>query len=348
MSKRVKIGNVYIGNGEKIAIQSMTTTRLANLSASINAAKELEQAGCDIIRFSVATELDALNIKELKKQVKAPIVADIHFDYRLAIKSIISGADKVRINPGNLGGENNLKEVAQVLKDYKIPVRVGANTGSIDKEFLSKYGKSSTALVESALKRVHSLEKYGVEDIVISVKASSVPLMVQSYREIAKKCNYPLHIGVTEAGTFFNGVVKNSIGIGSLLLDGIGDTIRVSLSTNPVEEVKAAKSILKAVNKYNLGAEVVACPTCGRCEWDCMNFANVVEEYLKDVEMPLKVAVMGCAVNGPGEAMDSDLGIAGQGEYCFIFKKGEIIKKVLKENAKAEFFGEIDKCLIQK
>jgi (E)-4-hydroxy-3-methylbut-2-enyl-diphosphate synthase len=286
-----------------------------------------------------------LAIKEIKKQVNIPIVADIHFDYKLAIASIENGADKIRINPGNIGGEDNVRKVAEVLKEYKIPVRVGSNTGSIEKEFLAKYGKSEISLGESALKNVAILERYGIENIVISVKASDVPLTVKAYEYIAEKTDYPLHLGVTEAGTEYNGVIKNSLAMGALLIKGIGDTIRVSLSAHPVKEVKAAKAILSGLNLIDEGVKIIACPTCGRCEWDCMTFASEVEEYVKDVKTPLKIAVMGCVVNGPGEAKDADLGIAGAKSDCFIFKNGEIIRKIKKEQARAEFFGEIDKCL---
>ncbi len=348
MAKKVKIGNIFIGGGEKIAIQSMSTKRLSNLAESIKEGLELESAGCDIIRYSVVDEIDAKNISLLKREIKAPIVADIHFDYRLAIKSIENGVDKIRINPGNIGGENNLKILSSALKEYSIPVRVGSNTGSIEKEFLTKYGRTSKALVESALKSVSAFEKYGVENIVVSVKSSSVNTSLEAYREISKRCNYPLHVGVTEAGTAYSGTIKNSVLIGALLLDGIGDTIRVSLSASPVEEIRAAKGILKAVGKYNEGAEVIACPTCGRCEWNCMELAEKTEKYLSLKPNQIKVAVMGCAVNGPGEAADADLGIAGSGDYCYLFSKGKIIKKIEKQTAEAEFFKEIDKCLIQK
>ncbi len=345
MSKKIKIGNLSIGGGEKIAIQSMATCRLNDIDNALKQIKEVENAGCDIMRFSVLDESDAVSVKALKKKTDMPLVCDIHFDYKLAIKCIENGADKIRINPGNIGSEENVKKVAEVLKEYNIPVRVGANTGSIEKEFLSKYGKSEVSLSESALKNVAVLEKYGVENIVISVKASDVPLMVKSYEYISKKTDYPLHLGVTESGTEYNGIIKNSIGIGSLLLKGIGDTIRVSLSANPVREVVAAKSILSSINLRNDCVKIVACPTCGRCQWNCMEFASKVEKYVENVSKPLKIAVMGCAVNGPGEAIDCDLGIAGAKDECVIFNKGEIIKKINKEDAEKYFFAEIDKWL---
>ena len=345
MSKKVKIGNVYIGGGEKIAIQSMSTLKISNVDKAVRQSLELQDAGCDILRFSVLDESDANAFSTLKKSVSMPLVADIHFDYRLAIKSIEGGADKVRINPGNIGGEQNVKMVADCLRAHKIPVRVGSNTGSIEKEFLSKYGRSEKALGESALKNVRLLEKYGVEDIVISVKASDVPLSIKAYEYVASKCDYPMHVGITEAGTEYNGVIKNAIGIGSLLMRGIGDTLRVSLSADPVREVVAGRSILSALNLIDDNVKIVACPTCGRCEWDCMGFAKKVEDYTINVKKPLKIAVMGCVVNGPGEASDADLGIAGAKDECAIFVKGKIVKKVKKELVEQEFFKEIDRCL---
>ena len=345
MSKKVRIGNIYIGGGERIAVQSMSTERLKDVDAAAACAQRLKAAGCDILRFSVLDAEDASAIKQLKKRTDMPIVADIHFDYRLAIAAIDSGADKIRINPGNIGGENRVKEVAAALKASKIPVRVGSNTGSIEKEFLSKYGRNEISLGESALKSIGILEKYGVDDIVVSVKASDVPLMVKAYEYVATKTGYPMHLGVTEAGTEYNGVIKNSMGIGALLLKGIGDTIRVSLSAPPEKEVKAGVAILKGLDLYKEGVSLIACPTCGRCEWDCMNFASEVEKYVENVKKPIKIAVMGCAVNGPGEAKDADIGVAGAKDECVIFVKGKIVKRVKKDKIREEFFEEIDKCI---
>ncbi len=345
MSKRIKLGNLFIGGGESIKLQSMSTYRLSDTVNSVNSAIELEEAGCDIFRYSVLDEKDAFSIATVKKHTKMPIVADIHFDYKLALASIKGGADKVRINPGNIGSEDKIRQVAEAIKSAGICVRVGSNTGSIEKEFLNKFGKNEVSLGESALKSVAVLEKYGVENIVISVKASSVPLMVKAYEYIASKTDYPLHLGVTEAGTEYNGIVKNSIGIGSLLLKGIGDTLRVSLSADPVREIVAGKAILSALGLKNEGVEIVACPTCGRCEWDCMKFASKVEKYVADIKKPAKIAVMGCVVNGPGEAADADLGIAGGKDCCAIFIKGQIVRKVKKEEIEKEFFGEIDRCI---
>ncbi len=345
MSRKVKIGNLYIGGGEKIAVQSMSTLRIADVVKASEECARLKELGCDVMRFSVTDEKDASAFKEVKKRVDIPLVADIHFDYKLALKAIDGGADKIRINPGNIGGEDRVRAVADALKSAKIPVRVGSNTGSIEKEFLSKYGKNEVSLGESALKNVGILEKYGVNDIVISVKASDVRLAVKAYEYIATKTDYPLHLGVTEAGTEYNGVIKNSIGIGSLLLRGIGDTLRVSLSANPEREIVAGRAILSAVGKLSDTVELIACPTCGRCEWDCMGFAKEVEEYTKNVRKKLKIAVMGCVVNGPGEASDADIGIAGSKDFLYVFEKGKIVQKIEKDEAKKEFFKRIDKCI---
>ena len=345
MSKKVLIGNVIIGGGERIKIQSMSTFRISDEERVAKECEELQRAGVDIMRYSVLDEKDASAFSALKKRVKVPLVADIHFDYKLALKAIDGGADKIRINPGNIGGEDKVRAVADALKANSIPVRVGSNTGSIDKEFLNKFGKNEISLGESALKNVAILEKHGVKDIVVSVKASDVRLAVKAYEYVAKRIDYPLHLGVTEAGTEYNGVIKNAMGIGALLLKGIGDTIRVSLSADPIREVKAAKAILSALNLGGDGVKIIACPTCGRCEWECMAFAKKVEDYVENVKKPLTIAVMGCVVNGPGEAMDADLGIAGAKGGCAIFSKGKVIKTVKREDAQKVFFGEIDKCI---
>ena len=345
MSKKINVGGVFIGGGERVKIQSMSTFKISDTEKAVEECMRLKEAGVDIMRFSVLDEKDAAAFKVVKKRVDLPLVADIHFDYRLAIKAIEGGADKIRINPGNIGGENNVKAVADALKANGVPVRVGSNTGSIDKEFLSKFGKSEVSLGESALKNVRLLEKYGVDDIVISVKASDVRLATRAYEYVANKTDYPLHLGVTEAGTEYNGVIKNAMGIGALLLKGIGDTIRVSLSADPVREVVAARAILSALGIINDGVKIIACPTCGRCEWDCMAFAKKVEDYTSGIKKPLTIAVMGCVVNGPGEAADADLGIAGGKDCCVIFKQGKVYKKVEKDLVEKEFFQEIDRCI---
>ena len=338
----VKIGNTLIGGGNKIAVQSMANIKTENVELVAEQISALQRNGCDIVRVAVKDERDALSIKSLKDKVSVPIVCDIHFDYKLAISSIENGADKVRINPGNIGSEENIKRVADCLKAHDIPVRVGSNTGSIEKEFLSKYGKNEISLVESALKNVYALEKYGVSNIVISAKASSVPLTVKAYRYLKSKTDYPLHLGVTEAGTYESGIIKSSAGIGALLLDGIGDTIRVSLAGDPLPEPLIAKKIIRACGLDKNYVEVIACPTCGRTEWDSAGLALKVENLTANLNVPLKVAVMGCVVNGPGEAKDCDIGIAGSKDYCVIFKKGEVYKKVAFLDAEKEFIREIE------
>ncbi len=344
-TKLVTVGKVKIGGGEKVKIQSMTTTKTADIEKTVEQIIELENAGCDVVRVAVADEFDAVALKEIKSRISIPLVADIHFSAKLAVTSMENGADKIRINPGNIGGEKEIKYVADCLKEYRLPVRVGSNTGSIEKGFLQKYGRSAEALVESALYNVGLLEKYGVESIVVSVKASSVPMTVDAYRLLANRLDYPLHVGVTEAGTQESGIVKSAVGIGSLLLDGIGDTIRVSLTDNPVKEVIVAKRILQAVELEKEYVEVVACPTCGRCSWESMALATEVEKFVQNYKKRAKIAVMGCVVNGPGEAKDADLGIAGGNGSCLIFKKGEPYKKVAMENAKEEFFAQLKELL---
>ena len=340
-TKLVRVGNTLLGANESVKIQSMTTTKTADIEKTVAQIHALQNAGCEIVRVAVADETDALAIKAVKDKIQIPLVADIHFSPKLAVLAIENGADKVRINPGNIGGETEIRLVADCVKAHKIPVRVGSNTGSIEKRFLQKYGKNEYSLVESALYNVGILEKFGVNDIVVSVKASSVPLTVKAYRLLAQKTDYPLHLGVTEAGTTESGMIKSAVGIGSLLLDGIGATIRVSLTDEPVKEIHAAKLILRAVELDEAFVEVVSCPTCGRCAWDSMALAQKVTEFVKGYKKRAKIAVMGCVVNGPGEAKDADLGIAGGNGSCLIFKKGEPYKKVLDSQAETEFFKEI-------
>lgn len=345
MTKAVKILDDIIGGGSRVKIQSMTTVKTSDVKNCVAQIMRLKDAGCDIARVAVLDEYDAVAIKEVKKVINMPLVADIHFSSSLAVKSIESGADKIRINPGNIGGEDKIKRVASALKEYGIPVRVGSNTGSIEPDFLKKYGRNEFSLVESALYNVGILEKYGVDNIVISVKASDVPLTVRAYRLLATRTDYPLHLGVTEAGTSEMGIIKSSVGIGALLLDGIGDTIRVSLTDDPVKEIYAAKNILRACALDEDYVEVVSCPTCGRCLWNSMELAEKVNAYVKNIRKKAKIAVMGCVVNGPGEAKDSDLGIAGGKDCCVIFKKGEIIQKVDLKDAERVFFERIKELL---
>lgn len=341
MTRKVNVGSLLIGGGERVKIQSMCTVKTSRTEEVAAQMAALEGAGCDIIRVSVLDEEDAAAIKTLKNHTKMPIVADIHFSAKLAVAAIEAGCDKVRINPGNIGGEEQVKLVADCIKSHGISVRVGSNTGSIEREFLQKYGVSEFSLVESALKSVGLLEKYGVNDIVISVKASSVPLTYRAYKLLASRTDYPLHVGVTEAGTYESAVIKSSAAIGALLLDGIGDTIRVSITGDPVREVYAAKKILQAVGLDKNFADVISCPTCGRCMWDSSGLAEKVAELVKDCKKPLKIAVMGCVVNGPGEAAEADIGIAGSKEYCVIFKKGGDARRIPAADAEREFLKEI-------
>lgn len=343
ITKKVKIGNIVVGGGESVKIQSMCTVKTSDIQAVTAQINNLEKAGCEIIRVSVLDEDDALALKTIKEKISIPLVADIHFSAKLAVMSIENGCDKVRINPGNIGGEREIRRVADCVKAHKTAVRVGSNTGSIEKEFLQKYGKNEVSLVESALKSVGILEKYGVGDIVISVKASDVPLTVKAYRLLSSRTDYPLHIGVTEAGTEEMAVVKSAVALGALLVDGIGDTLRVSVTDDPVKEITAARRILRAAGLDKNFVNVISCPTCGRCRWNSMELAKKTAARVENIKKPLKIAVMGCVVNGPGEAKDCDLGIAGAEDYCVIFKNGEVFKRVHSQNAEAEFFGEIDR-----
>ena len=344
-TKKVNIGGVYVGGGERIKIQSMCTTKTSDVEYTSAQIVALSKAGCDIVRVSVLDEEDARAIKAIKYRSVLPVVADIHFSYKLAVAAIESGCDKVRINPGNIGGDKEIKIVADCIKAHKIPVRVGANTGSLEKGALQKYGRSANALVESALDNVSILEKCGVSDIVVAVKASDARLTYEAYSLLAARCDYPLHIGVTEAGTKQMAIVKSNAALGALLLNGIGDTLRISITGDPVEEIYAAKDLLRAVGLDKNYVEVISCPTCGRCQWNVVALANKVNDRVKNIKMPLKIAVMGCVVNGPGEAKDCDLGIAGSAEYCVIFRNGEIERRVNAKDAEREFFKELSGIL---
>ncbi len=339
--KKIKINNLTLG-GNKIYIQSMLNVPASDVKGNIKQAKRLEKAGCEIIRTAVPTIEDARLIPALKEAVNIPVVADIHFDYRIALKCAEMGVDKIRINPGNIGGEDRVKAVADICRAKNIPIRIGVNSGSVEKDILAKYGRpTALALCESAERHIALLRKYDFDDIVLSVKSSDVRLMIDSYRMIHEKYPYPLHLGVTEAGTTRMGIIKSSVGIGSLLCDGIGDTIRVSLTADPVEEVYAAKDILKATGK-GTGVEIVSCPTCGRTQIDLISLAKKVEECTRDINKNIKIAVMGCVVNGPGEASNADIGIAGGKGVGVIFKKGVIIKNNVKEeNLLPELLREI-------
>lgn len=341
-SKVVSIGGVKIGGTESVKIQSMCTHKTSDIEATSAQINVLGAAGCEIVRVSVLDESDACAIAKLKSECKLPIVADIHFSYKLAVAAIESGCDKVRINPGNIGGESQIMAVADCIKAHKIPVRVGANTGSLEKAYEEKYGRSAEALVESALYNARILEKYGVDDIVLAVKSSDAQMTYKAYSLLAEKCGYPLHIGVTEAGVKDMAVVKSSAALGALLLNGIGDTLRISITGDPLEEVVAARRLLRAVGLDKNYVNVISCPTCGRCQWNVTELAEKVNKRVEYICKPLKVAVMGCVVNGPGEAKDCDLGIAGAAEYCIIFKRGELVRRVPSENAESEFFAELD------
>lgn len=342
--KQVRVGSVLLGGGN-ISVQSMTTVKASDVKKSVAQILRLEEAGCEIVRVAASDEADARAISEIKKQIHIPIVADVHFSAKLAVLAVESGADKLRINPGNIGGEAEIRRVADCLKAHKTPVRVGSNTGSIEPHFLQKYGRSAEALVESALMNVRVLESSGVEDIVISVKASDVPLTVEAYTLLAKRSGYPLHLGVTEAGGEEAGKIKSAIGIGALLLQGIGDTVRVSLTADPVKEVYAAHEILRACGMEKDFVEVVSCPTCGRCQYDCMGLAEKVTERVRSVRKRLKVAVMGCVVNGPGEARGCDLGLAGGKDYCVIIQKGKPDERVSTIDAERAFFERLEGLL---
>ena len=345
--KQVRVGNVLLGGGT-IAVQSMTTVKTSDVEASVAQIVSLRDAGCDIVRVAVADEEDARALSSVCGRVGVPVVADVHFSAKLAVLAVENGADKLRINPGNIGGEREVARVADCVRAHHVPVRVGANTGSIEKEHLARYGRSAEALVLSALQNVAVFERHGVEDIVVSVKASDVPLTVEAYTLLRQRCGYPLHLGVTEAGTRRMGIVKSSVGIGSLLLAGIGETIRVSLSDDPVREVYAAHDILRACGLEKDYVEVVACPTCGRCRYDCIGMAARVEERVRTVKKRLKVAVMGCVVNGPGEAAGCDLGIAGGETYCVLMQKGRENERVSKEDAERVFFERLEALIDEK
>lgn len=329
ITKEIQIGDKIIGGGRPVLIQSMTNYHTEDVESNVKQILALEKAGCDIIRLTVPNEEAALGFKEIKKQVSVPMVADIHFDYKMAIRSIEYGADKIRINPGNIGRVDKLREVVKAAKERNIPIRVGVNSGSLEKELVKKYnGVTAKGLVESALDKVRMIEDADYDNIVISIKSSNVPMCVESYELVSEASNYPLHVGITEAGTVYTGNIKSSVGLGILLHEGIGDTIRVSLTGDPLEEIKSAKTILRSLGMYNEGIEVISCPTCGRTKIDLIGLANKVEEMVKDYPLNIKVAVMGCAVNGPGEAKEADIGIAGGIDEGLLIKKGEIIKKL--------------------
>ena len=327
--KQIKVGGIYIGGGAPVTVQSMTNTKTENVSDTVAQIKRLEAAGCDIVRLAVPTMEAARAIEKIKEQVSVPIVADIHFDYRLAVAAAEAGADKIRINPGNIGGEDRVRAVVDICRKRNIPIRIGVNGGSLEKPLLAKYGRpTAEAMLESAMHHVELLNRFDFDDICISVKASDVPLTLAAYRLMSRETDYPLHLGVTEAGTEYSGIIKSAVGIGTLLSEGIGDTIRVSLTAPPEREVKAGIEILKAAGLRHGGVEFISCPSCGRCRIDLIKTAEEVERRLSDFDGNITVAVMGCAVNGPGEASRADYGIAGGEGEGVLFKKGKTVKKV--------------------
>lgn len=343
MSRQIHVGNVPVGGGAPVTIQSMTNTRSDDVAATVEQILRLEAAGCEIIRCAVPDLAAAKAAGAIRERIHIPLVVDIHFDYKLALEAAAAGADAVRINPGNIGGEDRVKAVAAACRARNIPIRIGVNGGSLEKELLAKYGgPTPEALVESAFGHIRLLNRYDFDDICVSLKTSSVPNTIAAYRQMAAQSDYPLHVGLTEAGTPRMGVLKSAVGIGGLLALGIGDTIRVSLSADPVEEVYAARDILKVVGLRREGAELVSCPTCGRTKIDLIGLAEEVEERLKTVDKPITVAVMGCVVNGPGEARSADVGIAGGDGEGLLFRRGEIVKKVPQSQLVDELFRLID------
>lgn len=342
-TKIVSIGNRMIGGGNPVLIQSMTNTRTEDVKATVEQIHRLEAAGCEIIRCTVPTQEAAVAVKEIKKQISIPLVADIHFDYKMAIAAIKNGADKIRINPGNIGGPDQVRAVVEAARERNIPIRVGVNSGSLERPLVEKYGGvTAEGIVESALEKVGIIEALGYENLVISIKSSDVLMCVRAHELLAERTDYPLHVGITEAGTVQSGNIKSAIGLGLILHQGIGDTVRVSLTGNPVEEVRSARLILRTLGLRKGGVEVVSCPTCGRTRIDLISLADKVEKLVEDYPLNIKVAVMGCAVNGPGEAREADLGLAGGLGEGLLFKKGEILRKVPEEKLLEALKEELD------
>lgn len=341
-TRTIKVGNLTIGGNNDVIIQSMTNTKTKDIEATVKQINDLANVGCQLVRLAVLNMDDAIAIKEIKKQVKVPLVADIHFDYRLALQAIESGIDKIRINPGNIGSIDKVKLVVEACKEKHIPIRIGVNGGSLEKEILEKYGKpTAQAMIESAKKHVEILESLDFHDICISLKSSNTLLTIAAYQLASETFDYPLHLGVTEAGTKLGGTIKSSLGIGTLLYQGIGNTIRVSLSDNPLEEIKVAKTLLKELELIDNVPTLISCPTCGRIQYDLIPIAKEIEDFLNSINSNITVAIMGCAVNGPGEAKHADIGIAGGVNEGLLIKKGEIIRKIKQENIIEELKKEI-------
>lgn len=341
----VKIGKIAVGGRHPVSVQTMTNTPTTQVAATVRQIKQATAAGCELVRVAVPDMASAQALAKIKKQITIPLIADIHFDYRLALEAIRQGIDKLRINPGNIGSADRISAVVAAAKKNKIPIRIGVNMGSLEKPFLKKYGRTSRAMVASALRHIRILERRGFKDIIVALKASDVERTVAAYRLLATKVDYPFHVGVTEAGTNFSGTIKSSIGIGALLLDGIGDTIRVSLSGGVTEEIKVGWAILKSLGLRKRGADVTSCPTCARASIAVEKLAKQVETELQTISKPIRVAVMGCVVNGPGEAAEADIGITGSGKQAVIFKKGRVYKTVPKSRALAALLAEIKKMI---
>lgn len=342
-TRPVRVGNLTIGGSNEVIIQSMTTTKTHDVDATVREIERLEEAGCQIVRVACPDERAANAIKEIKKRINIPLVVDIHFDFRLALKAIEGGADKIRINPGNIGRREKVEAVVKAAKERGVPIRIGVNAGSLEKRILEKYGyPTADGMVESALHHIRILEDLDFQDIIVSLKASDVRLAIEAYEKAAQTFDYPLHLGITESGTLFAGTVKSAAGLGVLLNKGIGNTLRISLSADPVEEVKVAKELLKTFGLASNAATLISCPTCGRIEIDLISIANEVEEYIQKIKAPIKVAVLGCAVNGPGEAREADIGIAGARGEGLLFRKGKTVRKVPEETMVEELKKEID------
>ncbi|WP_077621489.1 flavodoxin-dependent (E)-4-hydroxy-3-methylbut-2-enyl-diphosphate synthase [Sediminibacillus massiliensis] len=343
-TRPVKVGNVMVGGKNEVVIQSMTTTKTHDVEATVNEILRLEEAGCQIVRVACPDDRAAAAIPEIKKRINIPLVVDIHFNYKLALKAIEGGADKIRINPGNIGKRDKVEAVVNAAKAKGIPIRIGVNAGSLERHIIEKYGyPTADGMVESALHHIKILEDLDFHDIVVSMKASDVPLAIEAYEKAAEAIPYPLHLGITESGTLFAGTVKSAAGLGAILSKGIGNTMRISLSADPVEEVKVARELLKSFGLASNAATLISCPTCGRIEIDLISIANEVEEYISTIKAPIKVAVLGCAVNGPGEAREADIGIAGARGEGLLFRHGEIIRKVPEETMVEELKIEVDK-----
>lgn len=348
-TRKLQLGNIYLGGDAPIAVQSMTNTKTEDVEATVKQINNLADLGCDVIRCAVPTLEAAYALSEIKRRISIPLVADIHFDYKLALEALASGVDGLRLNPGNIGGIKEVSQVVAKAAERNVPIRIGVNAGSLPKDILLKYGHPTPeALVEAAWRHIKILEELDYRNIKISLKAHDVPLTIAAYRLIAGQCDYPLHLGITEAGTVNSGIIKSAVGIGTLLAEGIGDTIRVSLTGDPANEIGVAYEILKSLGLREYGPTLISCPTCGRTQINLEKLALEVERRLKDIKEPITVAVMGCVVNGPGEAREADIGIAGGISEGLIFKKGQIIKKVREEDIVKELFAEIDKILIER